>query len=110
MLGRRNGGGELIEVPADASADPLLRDLANLQWALHQIDTADPAVVQARLEPLAAATSPFHALATEGLAMLELRRGHEDKARDLLKSLAQDVTTPQGVRQRAQGLLGQLGG
>ena len=98
------------QVAADGSADPLLRDLANLQWALHQIDTADPATVQARLDPLAAPNNPFHGLATEGLAMLELRRGHDDKARDLLRSLAQDVTAPENLRQRAQSLLGPLGG
>ena len=28
-------------VAADSSADPLLRDLANLQWAIHHLDTAD---------------------------------------------------------------------
>jgi hypothetical protein len=98
------------QVAADSSTDPLLRDFANLQWGLHEIDTAEPATVQARLEPLAVPTDPWHSLASEGLAMLELRRGHTDKAREILKSLAQDVTAPEGVRQRAQGLLGQLSG
>ena len=97
------------QVAADSAADPLLRGLANLQWALHQLDTADPDAVAARLEPLAIATNPWHALAAEAQAMLELRRGHADKARDILKSLAEDVTAPDGVRRRAEGLLGRLG-
>jgi hypothetical protein len=98
------------QVAADGSADPLLRDLANLQWALHAIDTADPATVQARLEPLAVATGPWHALAVEALAMLDLRRDRVDAARDRLRTLAQDVTAPDGVRRRAERLLEGLAG
>jgi hypothetical protein len=98
------------QIAADRSADPLLRDLANLQWALHAIDAGEPATVQARLEPLANATNPWHALATEGLAMLDLRRGRVDAARDRLKTLVQDVTAPEGVRTRAERLLEGLAG
>jgi hypothetical protein len=104
------GAGALWDaVAADSSADPLLRDLANLQWALHQIDTGDPAAVEARLQPLAAPTNPWRSLAQEGLAMLDLRRGMTAKAREALKSLAQDITAPEGVRRRADGLLERLG-
>ena len=104
------GAGALWDaVAADSSADPLLRDLANLQWALHEIDTADPAAVEARLQPLTIVTNPWHALASEAMAMLDLRRGRTDAARDVLKSLAQDITAPEGVRRRAEGVLGRLG-
>ncbi len=97
-------------VADDSAADPLLRDLANLQWATHQIDTGAPDAVAGRLAPLAAPTSPFHALAQEAQAMLELRQGHTDAARDTLKLLARDVTAPEGVRRRADGILERLGG
>ena len=97
-------------VAADGSADPLLRDLANLQWGMHEIDAADPATVQARLEPLTAPGNAWHALASEAMAMLDLRRGRQDAAKATLKSLAQDITAPEGVRRRAEGLLGRLGG
>ena len=97
------------EVAADGSADPLLRDLANLQWAMHEIDSADPATVEARLQPLIIATNPWHALASETMAMLDLRRGRVDAARDTLKELAQDISAPEGVRRRAEGVLGRLG-
>lgn len=105
------GAGTLWDAVADdGSADPLLRDLANLQWATHQIDSGDPAAVAKRLAPLAAPSNPFHALAQEAQAMLELRQGKTDAARDTLKQLAQDVTAPDGVRRRADGLLERLGG
>jgi len=97
------------EVAADTSADQLLRDVANLQWALHHVDSGDVAEVEARLKPLAAPDNPWHALAEEAQAMIDLRQGHNDAARDTLKRLAQDVTAPDGVRGRANGLLARLG-
>ncbi len=98
------------QVAADTEADPLLRDLANLEWAMHQIDAGDPAAVESRLAPLAAGNSPWHALAQEQQGLLALRQGHEDAARDIFKRLAQDTTAPDGVRGRANGLLTRLGG
>jgi hypothetical protein len=97
------------QISADSSADPLLRDLASLQWTMHQIDAGDPAAIQARLAPLAATNNPWHALAQEQQALLALRQGHKDAAIDILKRLGQDVTAPDGVRGRANGLLAELG-
>jgi hypothetical protein len=96
-------------VAGDGSADMLLRDLASLFWALHQIDSGDPAVVASRLKQLDQADNPYHPLAEEGLALLALRQGHADAARDILKRLSQDPTAPDGVRGRANGLLTRLG-
>jgi hypothetical protein len=98
------------QVANDASADRLLRDAAVLQSVLHQIDTGNPAVLADRLKPLAAPDNPWHALAEEAQALLDLRQGHRDAARDTLKRLVQDVTAPDGVRGRANGLLSRLGG
>jgi len=98
------------DVAADGSADRLLRDLASLEWALHEIDIGDPALVAARLAPLATPDNPWHALAEEAQAMLALHEGKTAEARDTLKRLAQDVTAPEGVRRRANGLLAELGG
>jgi hypothetical protein len=98
------------QVANDSAADPLLRDVANLQWATHHIDTGAPETVAARLVPLAAAAAPFRALAQEAQAMLDLRQGHADSARATLRQLAQDATAPEGVRRRADGILERLGG
>jgi hypothetical protein len=97
------------QVAGDSSADPLLRDLASLLWAQHQIDTGDPSLLQARLKALAAPENPWHALAEEQLALLDLRLGKTDQARTSLRRLAQDATAPNGVRGRASGLLSRLG-
>jgi hypothetical protein len=98
------------QVAADTRVDPLLRDLANLLWAARQLDTGDPALLEARLKALAVPDNPWHALATEDLALLDLRQGHTDAAKTTLRRLASDVTLPQDLRGRASGLLNRLGG
>jgi hypothetical protein len=98
------------QVSADSSVDPLLRDLASLLWAQRQLDTGDPARLEARLKALAAPDNPWHGLATEDLALLDLRQGHVDAAKTTLRRLAGDVTLPQDLRGRASGLLNRLGG
>lgn len=98
------------QVATDGGADPLLRDLASYYWVIRQIETGDPALLEARLAPLAGPDHPLRALAAEAQALLALRQGKADAARETLKRLGQDVTAPDGVRGRANGLLAQLGG
>jgi hypothetical protein len=98
------------QVAGDGSADKLLRDLASLLWAQRQLDTADPARLEARLKAIAEPDNPWHALASEDLALLALRQGHTDAAKVTLRNLAGDLTLPQDLRGRASLLLSRLGG
>ena len=98
------------QVATDTSADPLLRDLARLLWAEHQIDSGDPSLLETRLKALATPENPWRPLAEEQLALLDMRLGKTDQAKATLRRLAQDVTAPNGVRGRANGLLNRLGG
>jgi hypothetical protein len=98
------------EVAGDRAADPVLRDVATLMWVMRQIDSGDPAVLEARVGPIAAANSPLRAMATEAQALLALRQGRTEAAREGLTRLSQDVTVPDGVRGRANGILAQIGG
>ena len=97
-------------VAADASADPLLRDLANLLWAQHELGVAPDADVAARLAPLSASQNPFHGLAQETQALLFVRQGKIDQAKGLFTQIAADPGAPDGVRNRADGLLAKLNG
>lgn len=97
-------------VATDPDADPLLRDLANLLWSEHEIDTADPALLAARLKALAEPDNAWRPLAEEQLALLDLRQGKTAAAKTALNKLAQDLTAPAGVRGRAAELLQRLGG
>lgn len=98
------------DVATDSSADPLLRDLAELLWTQHQIDTLDPGTLEARLKPLAEPNDPWHAMATEQLALVALRQGKTAEAKQMLTALTNDVAAPDGVRQRATAVLAQLPG
>jgi hypothetical protein len=98
------------QVAGDQTADPLLRDLAALISSLRLLDTADPALLAARLKPLTGADNPWRPLAEEQLALLDLRQGRTDQAKETLRRLAQDIAAPTGVRNRAGGLLARLGG
>ncbi len=98
------------QVAADNSADPLLRDLANLTWCLYHADNADPGLLEGRLKPLAASGGTWRSLASEQLALLELRQGQTDAAKTDLRKLAEDTTAPRGVRGRASALLARMGG
>ena len=95
---------------ADGGADPLLRDLANLMWAQQHVDNGDPAAVEARLRPLLGLSGSYRPVAQEYMALLYIRTGKTDQARETLRTLVADVTAPEGLRGRAGGLLERLGG
>ncbi|GLR67993.1 hypothetical protein GCM10010909_26740 [Acidocella aquatica] len=97
-------------VADDGSADPLLRGLANLLWAQHALGNAPDGDVLARLQPLTADTNAYHGLARETQALVYLHEGKNDLAKALLAQIAADPGSPDGVRNRAEGLLAKLNG
>lgn len=96
------------QIAADSSADTALRDLASLLWVQHQLDSGDPAVLKARLAPLASPLNTWHSLAQEAEALLLLRQGQKQEAKKLLQTLVEDPTVPAGLRDRASAVLGWL--
>lgn len=98
------------QVAADSSIDMLLRDVANLTSVTRQVDTGDAAQLAARIKPMTAADNPWHAMAQEQSALLDIRQGHLDEAKQTLGRLAQDSASPIGVRSRSGALLARLGG
>jgi hypothetical protein len=97
-------------VSADSSADILLRQLADLLWAQHALGTAPDIAVAARLQPLTDTENIWHGLARETQALLYLHVGKKDQAKALFSEIASDPSAPEGVRNRADGLLAQLNG
>lgn len=94
----------------DARIDPLLTQLAALLAVQHQIDTADPVQLTARLRPLLAPDNPYRPLAEELSALLALREGKTDQAKATFRMLSQAPGAPPGLRQRASAFLVELGG
>jgi hypothetical protein len=93
----------------DGSINPVLRQVATLGWAAHEIDTAEPSLIQARLEVLAAEGNPWRPIALQYLALLDLRVGHRDDAERTLQEVANDISTPDDMRRMANGLAQALG-
>jgi hypothetical protein len=93
----------------DGSLSPVLRQVATLGWASHEIDTAEPSLIQARLEPLSAEDNPWRPIALQYLALLDIRLGHADEAVKTLQSVANDISTPDDMRRMANGLAQALG-
>ncbi len=102
--------GDWNEVAGDPGIDPLLRDLANLLWAQHELGFVPDGAVAARLAPLTGPDNPYHALAQETQALMLLDEGNTPQAKALLAPIAADPRAPEGVRNRADGLLAKLNG
>jgi hypothetical protein len=98
------------QVAGDTGADDLVRGLANLLWAQHALGTAPNDQVAARVQPLTAPENPYHALAEETQALLYLDEGKTDAAKALFSQISADPNAPEGVRNRAGGLLAKLNG
>jgi len=96
------------QVAGDGNAPIAIRDLSALFWVQHQIDSGDPAQLTGRLSPLLAPSNMWHGLASEQMALLLLRQGKTDQARDRLLQLEADTTVPQNARSRAAALLASL--
>jgi hypothetical protein len=105
------GGVSIYEkMIADNTLDPSLRNLALILLALHTADTAPPDQLTQRLQPLTAATNPWHYSALELTAVLARRAGDNAKAVQILTGLADDLNAPQALRQRATEMLHALKG
>ena len=90
---------------ADASLDPLLRQVAQIRAAMLLVDSASLAEVSARLTPLAAAGAPFRHTARELLGLAALKANDLAAAGKWLDQIVTDANAPQALHDRAQALL-----
>ena len=97
------------QVSADEQADRSLRRVADMLWVEHQVDTGEPALVEGRIQPLAAPGEPWRPLALEARAWLKLRTGDAAGAEAVLREIVAIPSAPPGVKARANGLLTRLG-
>jgi hypothetical protein len=88
----------------DVTLDLSFTDLATLLWALHGLDTEDPATLKDALSPLTSANNAYNYSALELMALLAVRRGDIDEAIDIFDNLLADTNTPSAIRARAEEL------
>ena len=92
-------------VAKDGSVDALYAGLAALYYVLAMLETGDPDDLAKRLAPLLEPKSPWRYSAREMAALLDLRKGDPEKARENFTMLADDPKTPAGARARAVEML-----
>jgi hypothetical protein len=90
------------EVAADASVDPLFRDVARLRAAYLLVDTAAPSEVESRVSSLTGANAPFRNSAKDALALAYFRAGDKAKARALYTEILADPQVTSALAGRAQ--------
>lgn len=98
------------QLAADSSVDRSMRDLSLILLAERTADTADPAQLTQRLQPLTDVANPWRYSALEITALLARRAGDTEKAQQILTGLADDLNAPRALRQRATELLAALKG
>ena len=85
----------------DAGLDTEWRDVARLRAAMLLADTAAPAELHRRLDPLADANAPFRNVARELLAVAALKQGDDAQAKRWADMIVADPTAAPDQRQRA---------
>ena len=108
--GDRAGAAALYDkIAADDGVGQAFRDLATILSALTTLDTAEPSVMNKKLQPLLAAGSPFRPSALELEGLLAVKVGDFKTAKQTFQELADDANAPGGLRQRATQILAWIG-
>ena len=98
-------------IAGDGDFDNIYRDLARLLAATVEMNTGNgDKDLLTRLQPLVDAANPWRHSARELMALMVERGGDKNKSRDLFKSLSEDASAPQSIRQRAGEMVAALGG
>jgi hypothetical protein len=95
-------------IASTSGPDTSFRDLAMLLSAMHGLSGKDPQSLVDRLAPLTASGNPWRATALELTAAAKLGAGDKSGALGVYKTLADDLTAPQGVRARAAEMVAAL--
>lgn len=96
-------------VAGDSALDVELRRMAAAMAGILSIDVASRAEAEQAAQNLQTSGSPFRNAGREIEALAALRAGDAARARDLYRAIADDLTAPAGLRQRAAEMLAALG-
>jgi hypothetical protein len=97
------------QLASDSHVDRPFQDLATVLSALVTFDKADPATLDKKLAPLSAEGAAFRPSALELRGLLAVKRGDFKTGKQYFQQLADDITAPGGLRQRATQILAWLG-
>ena len=108
--GDRAGAVKIYDsLAADDSASRPFRDLATILSVTVSLDSAEPASLSQKLQPLAAPGQAFRPSALELQGLLALRKGDFKAAKQSFRGLADEPDAPRSMRQRATQILAWIG-
>jgi hypothetical protein len=96
-------------IAADTALDADIRRMATALIAVLSVDTADRAAAETASATLQTPDGAFRNTGRETAALAALRANDTAKARELYRAIADDLTAPAGMRQRATEMLAALG-
>ena len=99
------GAAAAYESISRSDAPQTYRDLAIILLALNTFDTADPATMIRRLEPITASENPMRFSALELTALFEQKAGNAARASEIYGRLSEDASAPGPMRERAREML-----
>ncbi len=97
-------------IAATATADPVLKQAAQIRAAMLAVDTASLDEMKKRLEPLSKTDSSFRFSALELLAISAMKAKDYDAASGWLDVLVAAPAAPESVRRRANAMQGLIAG
>ncbi|HZF44221.1 MAG TPA: tetratricopeptide repeat protein [Sphingomonadaceae bacterium] len=112
LLGKGNAAAAASafgRIAADTSLPQPYRDLALVRQTAAEFDTVSPAVVIARLTPLARPGNPWFGSAGEMVGAAYLKQGKPERAAPLFAAVARDEGVPETIRARTVQMAGTLG-
>jgi hypothetical protein len=88
-------------IVATGGLDSVFRELATLLSVMQGTSDADPRSIIDRLAPMTSPGNPWRSTALELTAAARLKAGDKSDALEVYKTLADDLSAPQGMRARA---------
>jgi hypothetical protein len=98
---RKGAAGAYDRIAETGGLDSVFRQLATLLSVMQGLPDADPHSVIDRLAPMTSPGNPWRPTALELTAAARLEAGDKSGALEVYKTLADDLTVPQGTRARA---------
>lgn len=105
---RKTAAATYDRIAASGALDPVFRELATLLSVMQGLPGSDPHSVIDRLSSMTSPGNPWRSTALELSAAAQLQAGDKSGALEVYKTLADDLTAPQGTRARAAELAAAL--
>lgn len=98
----------LEKIVNDESIDPKMRHITAVKLASYKLDTAPREEIEKLLAPLMNEESSWKNIAKEMLAMLEIREGNIEKAKEIYGEVLNSPDLSDGLKLRVQDMLSAL--